>query len=294
MNDYFSQESHIQRISALIRIIKGAISVSYVELEIHKDKNTCFGDSNGCFHLILGQNDSPILIGNKEARAQLNHSIIQDHTRLSFFKSFTISNQRGEQIGSLHIGNRRKVSLSSAQISQIDDILLITESLLTSMRAATSDELTGLLNRRGFYAMSSQILSQAQRKALSVGVMYFDLNGFKEINDSYGHAEGDRALQAFSEAMKKTFRTGDAIARVGGDEFIALMCDCEAKDCKSITRRLHANLTSYIDKSELAFCMDFACGFVIAKPSESVNLSEMIYQADKLMLQDKPLRACHI
>jgi diguanylate cyclase (GGDEF)-like protein len=88
---------------------------------------------------------------------------------------------------------------------------------------ATHDTLTGLINRRHLMTQIEQALVRAERRHWVVVLMFIDLDGFKAINDSYGHAAGDRALQEVAARLKRHLRKEDAFARLGGDEFVILM-----------------------------------------------------------------------
>ncbi len=89
--------------------------------------------------------------------------------------------------------------------------------------AAATDPLTKLLNRRGFLELSELMISRAARKQGPVSVMMFDLDHFKSINDRFGHAIGDAALCIFADTLQSTMRESDVFARLGGEEFVALL-----------------------------------------------------------------------
>jgi len=89
--------------------------------------------------------------------------------------------------------------------------------------AASTDPLTDLLNRRGFFEAAAAIMAERQLSKEPVCVLAFDLDHFKTINDVFGHSAGDATLHLFAAVVKKTLRAGDAIGRLGGEEFIALM-----------------------------------------------------------------------
>lgn len=88
---------------------------------------------------------------------------------------------------------------------------------------AYSDGLTGLLNRVGFNERLDRTLSIARRHGLRAALLYLDLDGFKEVNDSYGHDAGDAALVEAALRMQYMLRNGETLARIGGDEFVVLM-----------------------------------------------------------------------
>lgn len=92
---------------------------------------------------------------------------------------------------------------------------------------AITDPLTGLLNRRGFHQALNSLLARVTRSSRQIAVLYLDLDGFKRINDSLGHAAGDQVLQHVAEQVRACLRPYDLLARVGGDEFTALLDSLE-------------------------------------------------------------------
>jgi diguanylate cyclase (GGDEF)-like protein len=89
--------------------------------------------------------------------------------------------------------------------------------------AATTDELTGMLNRRGFYAAAGQLCERQSRRNEPVSVLIFDLDHFKAVNDTFGHATGDEVLQRFAETVSANMRVSDVVGRFGGEEFVAIL-----------------------------------------------------------------------
>src|SRR5262249_20763754 len=107
-------------------------------------------------------------------------------------------------------------------IFQIQDITERKRAEAALQSLSLVDELTGLYNRRGFLAVSEQSLAEIRLNDKVPAIVYADLDGLKEINDSLGHHEGDRALAQAAEILKETFRSSDIVARIGGDEFVVL------------------------------------------------------------------------
>ncbi len=99
------------------------------------------------------------------------------------------------------------------------------------------DPLTNLLNRRGIFDRLEIELARSGR-GHTLGLLLVDLDGFKEVNDRYGHVEGDRLLQAIAEALRRGSRTSDAVGRYGGDEFIVILSDTRQEDAAATARRL--------------------------------------------------------
>jgi diguanylate cyclase (GGDEF)-like protein len=141
-------------------------------------------------------------------------------------------------------------------------------------REAVHDELTGLLNRRGWGQAVGQQLPRAARTGQAVGVVMVDLDGLKRVNDELGHAEGDRLLRNTAERMRSAFRAGDILARLGGDEFAVLLVD------PSMGEAAIDRLRELTPRGE-----PFSAGLAIWNGSES--LEELMHRADLCLYQAK-------
>ncbi|MEK6607897.1 MAG: GGDEF domain-containing protein [Myxococcota bacterium] len=109
-------------------------------------------------------------------------------------------------------------------------------------RLATTDSLTDLHNRRGFTAMLAHECARAARHGGAVTLALVDLDGFKPINDSFGHSEGDRVLRAAAGTIRAALRTADIVARIGGDEFAIILPDTGAAQAQIAMARVLAAL----------------------------------------------------
>jgi diguanylate cyclase (GGDEF)-like protein len=109
-------------------------------------------------------------------------------------------------------------------------------------RASTTDSLTGLLNRRAFESAFEREVGRAARSRLSLSLVLFDLDHFKTINDVYGHAGGDKALQRFSVLLQSEQSDGDLVARIGGEEFAVALFDADGHEAQAFAERLGRRL----------------------------------------------------
>jgi len=117
------------------------------------------------------------------------------------------------------------------------------ERLVAALRlAASTDPLTGLLNRRAFGERVAQELARGRRTGAPVALLFADVDGFKAVNDRHGHAAGDAALVAITAALSEELRETDSLARIGGDEFAVLLPETDAGGAAEAAARLRARI----------------------------------------------------
>ncbi|HEY7063695.1 MAG TPA: sensor domain-containing diguanylate cyclase [Chloroflexota bacterium] len=109
-----------------------------------------------------------------------------------------------------------------------------------SQRLAATDPLTGLYNRRSLEQLLDRELDKAHRLRYPVGVLVIDVDHFKTVNDTLGHLQGDKALGSVGRALRRALRKIDALARFGGDEFVALLPGCDPTALRSVAEKLRA------------------------------------------------------
>lgn len=152
---------------------------------------------------------------------------------------------------------------------------------------AVTDPLTGLLNRRGFYQTAESALVRNERAERAQALLYLDLDGFKRINDQHGHDAGDRVLRWVGEQLKECLRPYDVIARMGGDEFTALLDDLEypeqaAKVAEKLIERI--GMCQHIDGLEVSLGVSIG---IATYPESGSNLDSLMRAADIAMYAAK-------
>jgi len=149
-----------------------------------------------------------------------------------------------------------------------------------------NDDLTGLLNRRGFISLAEQQLKIAQREVWELVLLFADLDGLKNINDNFGHPEGDRALRTVATLLRETFRTSDLIARLGGDEFIVLAINAPAAGIQTMVTRLQRNIERYNAQNRF-YQLSLSYGVAQFDPHLESSLEELIFKADQALYEQK-------
>lgn len=164
---------------------------------------------------------------------------------------------------------------------------VIQEGRIRAEELAQLDPLTGLNNRRAFYDKTSALWSTALRNGRNASVMLMDIDSFKHINDTHGHAHGDQVLLAIAEKLKSSIRQGDVLARWGGEEFIVFMPETNPQEAKILAERLRteiADIRVANPVGETAFTASFG---VAQKGSQHTTLDALIASADNLLYQSK-------
>jgi diguanylate cyclase (GGDEF)-like protein len=117
------------------------------------------------------------------------------------------------------------------------------DKLLDALAAqALEDQLTGVANRRAFDRDIATAVARARRAGRPLSLLTIDLDNFKAVNDTRGHAAGDLALRTVADALRAAVRESDVVARIGGDEFVALLIDCDAEGARRVALGLQASL----------------------------------------------------
>ncbi|HRY77773.1 MAG TPA: diguanylate cyclase [Candidatus Izemoplasmatales bacterium] len=163
-------------------------------------------------------------------------------------------------------------------------ISLIILYMFLQQRLDHLDGLTGVWNRESYDYYINQRLRL--RPADAFGAIYFDLDQLKEINDRFGHFEGDAALREFARIMRETIRPGDVVARLGGDEFIVI-ADVTAKtDLERIHREIRSRLSAYNETSGKEYRIETSSGAALFD-SSFPSISHFVRSIDQLMYQEK-------
>jgi two-component system cell cycle response regulator len=155
---------------------------------------------------------------------------------------------------------------------------------------AISDELTGLYNRRGFLLLGSERMKLAHGMKKNVLLFFADLDNLKQINDRFGHQEGDQSLLKTAEVFRNTFRNSDIIGRFGGDEFTALVIEEFGHTAETITQRLQDNMAE-LAANNTQYPLSLSVGMTRYAAEMRSSLKNLLAQADQALYKQK--RATH-
>lgn len=160
-------------------------------------------------------------------------------------------------------------------ISDVNDMKAKTEILENKIKL---DMFTGLYDKKHSEELIKEVLYKEPNK--KHGFIIFDIDNFKNINDTYGHAAGDEIIQSVSENLKRIFRNTDIIGRFGGDEFVVLMKDIQDKNL------LVSKLEKLLDNSDNSFMVTKSIGAAIF-PTDAVDFAGLLKKADEALYKSK-------
>jgi diguanylate cyclase (GGDEF)-like protein len=258
---------------------------------------SCFGlgvsetsrDISFCGHAILGNDLFIIPDTLQDSRFEDNPLVLND-PYIRFYAGCPLRGPNGRKLGTLCIIDRQPRSLGKDDLEALIDLAAMVERELSAIEIATLDELTKISNRRGFVMLGQHSLHICARQKLPASLIYIDLDNFKPINDTLGHAEGDRALTVFADKIKTTCRESDIFARLGGDEFAILLIDAPKEHAEGIVSRLRKSVEKYNQEVKRGYDISFSHGIVELNPEKHQTLDDMLADGDSLMYELKRSR----
>lgn len=230
--------------------------------------------------------DKPLYVKNALTHPTTDKRIVEQSGARSLLNCrVTVDHQVVGILGTGTHFDEGHIDLSQEQIAfftAITQAVGICLDKFAHQKDAQLDSLTQVFNRIGLRSRADKLLSLSKRHFKKLALLYFDLDNFKPINDTYGHHVGDKALKAFANCLMSCVRSADIVARVGGDEFVVLLSDIK---CESDVDRLLHNLmdktaTPLIDDMAQPLLYSVGCAFY---PDECGTIDELIRVADSKM-----------
>ncbi|MFK8028824.1 MAG: diguanylate cyclase [Gammaproteobacteria bacterium] len=176
-------------------------------------------------------------------------------------------------------------------LAHAGQIRTLRDETANHRKLSMTDVLTGMPNRREFDSRLNRAILSSTEAGTEFGMLYIDLNGFKRVNDSYGHDAGDRVLQILASRLLHEFRSDDSICRVGGDEFVAIIFnkgrELTIRNLLSVVAsRLLDRITKPVMVNSVAIEIGASFGSAVF-PHDGADAAELIKTADNKMFLEK-------
>lgn len=284
------QSSHI-RITGESRSVP-VIATSATLLELAQTFACCLCP------FVLAKNEDGALIGvvfltdfQNAIRSGVEDSATGWHSRLVSSILSVVLNEpsRGQPVSQNTHQDLECVSVTeSGQLVAVltnDDVLFSWNRLEPTLARVAVDELTSLPNRAHFERRLAEEWERAARQKLSVGVIIIDIDHFKQINDQYGHLQGDLVLRAVAQCCQRQLRSYDVVARFAGDEFIAVTSGCSGHDFETPIQRLHQavrDLRLTVKDEEIAPSLSIGAALV-SNGHDRLEPTQLIEAADQCL-----------
>jgi len=197
---------------------------------------------------------------------------------------------KDEEAGVMLLSYNPSIPIETYETLRVSISTAIKGSELLSKIQALSitDELTGLYNRRGFFQFSYARLPALSRETSRMPfVMFLDMDGLKNINDTYGHSEGDVAIAAFAKVLKDALREEDIIGRIGGDEFVVFSSVKSKEDGNHVEKRIRTKLNEYNRKKLHPYSVQGSIGSIVLDESTKEYFEAAMLRADNVLYDEK-------
>ncbi len=235
-----------------------------------------------CGHAILG--DDIFLIKNALADERFaDNPLVTGEPNIRFYAGRPLRSGDGVKLGTLCIIDSEPREFDDDDATALHDLAAMVEDELAAFQTSTTDDLTRISNRRGFMQLAQYALGFCVRNKQPASLAFIDLDGFKPINDNFGHAEGDIALAAFAEVMCASFRSTDLFARLGGDEFVVLLTGAREDVAINVLEKFGGMLDAYNDQAQRGYRLRFSCGVVEFDPAAPQGVQELLAAGDAKM-----------
>ncbi len=236
-----------------------------------------------CGHAILEEKVFVVEDTHTDERFSDNPLVTGDPS-IRFYAGCPVHAPDGHRIGTLCLIDKKPRSFSSTEERTLKDFAALVDDELASAAKMNVDELTKIANRRGFLQVARHLLPLCVRNKMDVELLFFDLNGFKALNDKFGHKAGDEALQTFAELLVKGFRDSDVVARLGGDEFAVMIAGQNVFADPALARM---RTLAKDEKSDFNQDLDWSVGQVRFDPDIHKNIEDLLSAADERMYEQK-------
>ncbi|WP_088211008.1 GGDEF domain-containing protein [Shewanella sp. Shew256] len=215
-----------------------------------------------------------------------DNPLVTEPPHIRFYVGYPLTIHGEFRVGTLCLIGNEPRDFTEEDAETLTDLGQMVEAELLSIAQNTLDPLTMISNRRGFELLAYQSLASCRRTDAEAALVFFDLDFFKEVNDSFGHRKGDQLLYDFAHILMAAFRESDVIARLGGDEFVVLLSFIERDTVNFAIERFKLLLAEY-NQQHPEHPLETSIGIAHWLPASDMNLDDLLDAADRAMYRDK-------
>jgi diguanylate cyclase (GGDEF)-like protein len=282
------------RFDRLTRLARRAFNVPMALVSLVDEESLVFKSCNGlryatmsrtlsfCGHVILSE--TPLVVPDARQDTRFSDNpLVTGEPNIRFYAGHPLRLPDGAMVGSFCLLDDKPREFGAEDLALLHDLASIVDDEFEAISQATTDPLTGLLNRRGFEHLANFAITSAHRRAEPLTLGWLDLDKFKQINDRYGHVEGDIALREMARLLVKTFRDSDLMVRHGGDEFGILFSDTDESGAWIAMQHLIEEANAFNQHSGKPWQLAFSWGVIEFNHHDITDLPGWLRAADKRM-----------
>jgi diguanylate cyclase (GGDEF)-like protein len=217
-----------------------------------------------------------------------DNAFVQGPPFIRFYAGAQLRTPQGYNIGTLCIIDQKPHTLTDVQITLLADLADAVMSQLELRMLAIRDGLTGVLSRRAFRDEANRAIAQAIRQGYSLSCAIFDLDHFKAVNDTHGHAVGDAVLMQSVQACVASVRKSDVLGRIGGEEFAIVFPDANSLAAMKIAEKARKAIAGVSVLTERSESVSVSASFGVATMDKSIaDVDELLRRADTALYASK-------
>ena len=255
-----------------------------------------------CAHAIL--DTGPLIVRDATTDERFrDNPLVTGEPGIRFYAGIPLQNAEGYCLGSLCVLDQQPRDISAEELETLTSLARTAMTTLDLHRAmnqvrtlALTDALTGIANRAAFLDGIERTITNQARTGTRFTLIYLDLDGFKAVNDRFGHAAGDTVLRLVAHALKDNTRRGDLSARIGGDEFAVLLCGEDCGDAQMVGERVRAAVSAALEPG--GWLVTASVGSVCfqsapADPPTALSMVDKLMYAAKQAGKNRVSWTCH-
>ncbi|UDY37861.1 GGDEF domain-containing protein [Dermatobacter hominis] len=243
-----------------------------------------------CAHAILSSGPTIVEDARLDPRFH-DHPAVLDDPDVRFYAGVPLRSPTGHPMGTLCVIDRTPRTVPAEDLAMLVELAAIVEHEFAIRHESATDRLTGLYNRRALDLAGPGLVDLADQLGHPLTVLFVDLDGMKPINDGHGHAAGDVAIVECATALRRVLRQADVVARVGGDEFVAVLSGVGVADAGKVVTRLQRAATEFNAGSDHAWDLCMSVGVATREPAAGggtgATFEEVLRRADADMYEHK-------